>query len=37
MNQEILILPDEKKAVFLCIDTSGKNDCSLRWWKESFQ
>ena len=24
MNQEILILPDEKKAVFLCIDTSGR-------------
>ena len=24
MNQEVLILPDEKKGVFLCIDTSGR-------------
>ena len=24
MNQEILILPDQQKAVFLCIDVSGR-------------
>lgn len=24
LNQEILVLPDKKKAVFLCIDDSGR-------------
>ena len=36
MNQEILILPDEKKAVFLCIDTSGRMIVQLDGKKRAF-
>ena len=36
MNQEILILPDEKKAVFLCIDTSGRMIVQLDGEKRAF-
>ena len=36
MNQEILILPDEKKGVFLCIDTSGRMIVQLDGEKKVF-
>ena len=31
MNQEILILPDEKKSCFFMHRHFRKNDCSVRW------
>ncbi len=36
MNQEILILPDKKKGIFLCIDTSGRMIVQLNGENEVF-